>query len=406
MDRHNELLLSCLGLSIPDSSLSTLNDFGKDEWDSLVGLAIKYGVASVLYSSLCQLPRPICIPSEVRTTLRNSYQRMAARNMRVYQQLLKLLVEFRTEQIPVILLKGAHLAELVYGNIALRPMADIDILVRNKDLSKSGAILEKQGYQMSIEDVARSFEHLPPFRKKGFLDVEIHFNIAAPPISHNLEVAELWERSREKEIQGVPVLTLSPEDLLLHLCIHTTIHHAFDNGIRPFLDIDRTLDYYGDELDRNEVINRSMRWGVFNSVFVMLNLTHKFLGTPLQPWTLETVAHLNPDFDVVATAERLVFDKEPDVSFHVARLFAPGSWRDKFRVMMSRAFPPSEAMNLPNSVNINRLSVIKLYYFRLKGVISRHWKSVWAAMLSRKETSEKLEAEIHRGRLKDWFENG
>ncbi len=310
------------------------------------------------------------------------------------------------EEIPVILLKGAHLADLVYGNIALRPMGDIDILVRKGDLSRTGSLLIKQGYESSREDVARSLEHLPPFRKKGLLDVEIHFNIAAPPISDHFATEELWERARNEQVKGVPVLTLCPEDLLLHLCLHTTIHHCFDNGIRPFLDIHRTLDHYGQALDNAAVIERSKRWEVSKSLYVMLRLTSRFLGTTIQAWNLEKIAPENLDFDVIEAAERLVFDQGPPVSFHVARLFAPGSWQNKFRVLMSRAFPPPEAMAVSDSDGINRLSILNLYYFRLKGVISRHWKSILSALLNRKETSEALEAQIGRNRLKDWFENG
>ena len=237
-----------------------------DDWNLLVDLAVKYGVASVFYSSLSQFSTAICVPSEIRNSLRKSYHRSAARNMRVYQQLIRVLEAFRREAVQVILLKGVHLAELVYGNIALRPMGDIDLLVRNRDLSKACSILETEGYEMSKEDVARSLEHLPPFRKIGCLDVEIHFNIAAPPVSNNFSVEEFWDGARTEQIQGVQVLTLCPEDLLLHLCMHTTIHHSFDNGIRPFLDISRTLDHYGPQMDKDEVIQKSMRWGVASSV--------------------------------------------------------------------------------------------------------------------------------------------
>lgn len=406
MDWHNELLLSCLGSSIQASTVSRLRNLADDDWDIMVALALKYGVASVLYSSLSQLPPAIRIPSKVRNSLRNSYHRTAARNMRVYQQLLRMLEAFRTKAVQVILLKGVHLAELVYGNIALRPMGDIDLLVRNGDLSKASSILETEDYEMSKEDVARSLEHLAPFRKKGYLDVEIHFNIAAPPVSNNFAVEELWDRARMEQIQGAQVLTLCPEDLLLHLCMHTTIHHCFDNGIRPFLDIHRTLDHYGPRIDMDEVMRRSIRWGVSSSVYVMLELTHRFLGTPVQPWTLETVTPGKPVFEVIETAQRLVFEVNHPVSINVVKLFGPGRWSDRLRVFLDRAFPPSELMVTSDLQNMTRLSIIKLYCFRLKGIFSRHWKSTWLALLDRKKNANVFETQMERNRLKEWFENG
>ncbi len=406
MDGLNQLLLSCLGSAIPDCGISGLRNLGDDEWNLLLELAVKYNVASNLYSSLCQLSAPVQIPSEVQMALRNSYHRTAARNMRVYQQLLRLLEAFNTESIPVILLKGAHLAELVYGNIALRPMGDIDILVKHEDLSKSGALLKKQGYEMSQEDVGRSLEHLPPFRKKGCLDVEIHFNIAAAPVSNNFVVEELWNRAKTEQIQGVDVLTLCPEDLLLHLCLHTTIHHCFDNGIRPFIDVHRTLNHYGQALDNAAVIERSKRWGVSSSLYVMLKLTGELMGTPLPTWRLETIYAEKLPFHVVETAERLVFDQPPPISFHVARLFGPGSWRDRLRVLMNRAFPPLELMTIQGADKTGKLSIAKLYYFRLRGIIKRHRKSIWSGLWNRRETSDTLESQGQRNMLRQWFENG
>ena len=50
------------------------------------------------------------------------------------------------EGLPVVVLKGAALAELVYQHIGLRTMADVDLLVEKKNLDKAGSILERLGY--------------------------------------------------------------------------------------------------------------------------------------------------------------------------------------------------------------------------------------------------------------------
>jgi hypothetical protein len=66
--------------------------------------------------------------------------------MVLYRQLKEILIEFNKNNIPVILLKGAHLAQFVYGNIALRLMSDIDLLVKKEDLGCACAIIIKYGY--------------------------------------------------------------------------------------------------------------------------------------------------------------------------------------------------------------------------------------------------------------------
>jgi hypothetical protein len=58
--------------------------------------------------------------------------------MLLYQELQTVLktFKFRAASIAVIALKGAFLAELVYENIGLRAIGDVDLLVKKEDLEK------------------------------------------------------------------------------------------------------------------------------------------------------------------------------------------------------------------------------------------------------------------------------
>jgi hypothetical protein len=53
---------------------------------------------------------------------------------------------FAREGIPVVALKGVVLAVLVYSEPALRPMQDVDLLVRSGDLEAADAALRGLGY--------------------------------------------------------------------------------------------------------------------------------------------------------------------------------------------------------------------------------------------------------------------
>jgi hypothetical protein len=69
--------------------------------------------------------------------------------MLFYQELQTVLktFKFRAAGIDVIVLKGAFLAELVYRNIGLRAIGDIDLLVKKEDLGKVKRVLIQLGYQ-------------------------------------------------------------------------------------------------------------------------------------------------------------------------------------------------------------------------------------------------------------------
>ena len=81
-----------------------------------------------------------------------AYLENAARNLRLYDNLCKVLKILRRDGIPVIVLKGAHLAELVYGNRALRFMGDLDLLVQKDDVMRVDALLIEMGCTPTVHN--------------------------------------------------------------------------------------------------------------------------------------------------------------------------------------------------------------------------------------------------------------
>ena len=134
-----------------------------------------------------------------------------ARNMNLYHELSHVLTVLRHDDIPVIVLKGAHLAEIVYENIALRPMCDVDLLVKKEDLTRVQRKLLETGYS--------------PFTNRLLLDIHWHLENSMTDLPVDMDM--IWERAQPAFIAGVKVLVLSPEDLLLHLCLHLGFHHFF-----------------------------------------------------------------------------------------------------------------------------------------------------------------------------------
>ena len=102
------------------------------DWNYLTAAACAHGVAPLIYHNLHRSRATRVLPPRATETLRNSYYGNAARNSFLYGELSNVLNAFREKQIEVIVLKGAALAETVYPNRALRPMSDIDLLVKRE----------------------------------------------------------------------------------------------------------------------------------------------------------------------------------------------------------------------------------------------------------------------------------
>ncbi|MEN8218321.1 MAG: nucleotidyltransferase family protein [Pseudomonadota bacterium] len=148
------------------------------DWESIVQFAVIYSVAPLLYHRI----KSVNIPASFQHKLLKAYLISASRNTRLYSELSKIIKAL--QDTPVIVLKGAHLAQNVYGNIALRPMNDIDILVRKTDLLKAEKNMLEIGYssprQNEIQVACAKHHHLPPLIKQGRVPVDIHWTIGHP----------------------------------------------------------------------------------------------------------------------------------------------------------------------------------------------------------------------------------
>ncbi|HWS14839.1 MAG TPA: nucleotidyltransferase family protein, partial [Candidatus Methylomirabilis sp.] len=209
--RTDDLLLAFLRTDPDATGAAGTGELSGTDWEDLLRTSARHGVAPLLYHRLTNFHRSTPVPPEVIRQLRNSYLQNAGRNMRLYHEQAKVLGRLRQDGIPVIALKGLHLAEAVYGNIALRPMGDADLLVKPTDLSRVQDLLVEHGYTASKEDTFCAQEHLPPYRKAGSPSIEIHINIVGPPFSDRVDVGKLFIRAQTCLIGGIEVGILRPE---------------------------------------------------------------------------------------------------------------------------------------------------------------------------------------------------
>jgi hypothetical protein len=149
---------------------------GSAEWEGLVALAVQHKLALWL----CARPksRAIAAPGAIAGQLEEIYLSSAAHNMRLFHELGAILRAFQAAGIPVMPLKGACLAEEVYGDRALRLMFDIDLLVRPRDVEHAVDVLRALGYDANypFDPVAEQAysQHMPPMSRPGAVGVELH----------------------------------------------------------------------------------------------------------------------------------------------------------------------------------------------------------------------------------------
>lgn len=209
------------------------------DWEYIRNQSRTHRIGPLLSQACLSLPA-ICgnIPPELRQDFQEQYQQSYLHNLLLYQQLDLLLRQLAEIQIVPVLLKGIFLARWVYGNIALRPMQDIDLLLEPQDIERAEQLLLDEGYTYILDhltfvsDWQRTHEtllftrlkyqgyHLPTMIKTvGIfqISVELHHHLTPVLDAQQIQAIEIPHTK-------IPLRTLTPEYFLLHLCFHLHAH--------------------------------------------------------------------------------------------------------------------------------------------------------------------------------------
>ena len=120
--------------------------------------------------------------------------------------------------------------------------------------------------------------------------LELHWTPLSP--SHLPAIANdgWWQRSRPATIAGAPTRVLSPEDLLLHVCLHNACELArgpFGLGLRPLCDLVEIIRHYHESISWREVQARAVEWHAERSVCLALWLARELLGAAVPESVIE-----------------------------------------------------------------------------------------------------------------------
>ena len=386
MDQQATIELLCDCLSVKSGALldSKLTPLSASDWDALIQLANRHKASPLLYQQLKGLAPDTRVPASVLQELREIYLQSAIRNMHLYRELTPVLTALRDADIPVIVLKGARLAEIVYDNIALRPMGDVDLLVPKNHLQRAADTLTALGYEplkpYSIDVDVAVLHHLTPFIKPNGIKIEIHWTITRPNQHYTIAVDELWERAVPIQIAGIDVLGLCPEDLLLHLCVHTSYQHQFAFGLRPSCDIAQVIHHYGEALDWEIVLQRSATWGWERGVYLAWRVAQELVEAAVPR---EVLCQLKPptfEEEIVVTAKNQLFADRTtmrSVGRKLAQLMGRGNLWASLRDFYQSVFVPQVVLAKQYSVSPDSPKIYLYYLLRFKDVLVRHGRTAW-----------------------------
>ena len=329
------------------------------------------GIVSLVYKSLLGIDyAKTVVPEDIWARLESSYYTVAARNTLLYEKLDSILNCLNQAKIEVIILKGMALAGTIYPDIALRPMFDIDILIRKDDFS-------------SVEDRLRGLGYInspsyPEDFYKGNMMVDVHWDllnitrVKSRKKSCQIDIDEIWKSSRLIGIGGYEVRVLSPEHCLMDLCLHLSLHHGL-SGLIWLIDVARFIEYYRDKIDWNKFIDSSFEYKIYKPVYYTLCYAKEILGQQIPPSVLDG---LRPKRQ--SLLERRIFDLiSSGVSLENIRFFFTLSTMEGFldRLTFLREIGLPSPRVLCARYNISSVRYLpQCYLIHLKYILSSIFK--------------------------------
>jgi len=407
MERREAGRLLCdflSGRKIPEARLEKLSPA---DGESLVDWALRFKVGGLFYREIKSRNFPTeLIPVDVRNRLRDAYRNFATRNTSLFFDALKVLKSLADNQLPVIALKGLSLAKNIYGDIALRPMSDMDLLVKEEDLVRAGRILLTIGYKQYFpawESMLKTFHNLPPFTNKSGAMIELHWNIVTPDSPIKVDLDGLWERACLIKVDNVEVRAFSPEDLFLHLCIHACFHLQTGIDLIPLCDMAGLIKTSADKIDWQIVVDRATRWGGQKCVYLMLLLVRELLGAAPPD---KIMSEIKPDdYQSVFFDEALeqIFDVDVSPSGQLivvrigqlSKIKKVKGIKGKVLALLKKAFPSREYLTRMYPVSVSSPKIYLCYLFRLSRLIV-YYTIVLLRLFRRDQSVIKAVHQAHR----------
>lgn len=294
--------------------LGAYDDF---DWDALCRAARAGGTAPLL-SHVARGQG--LLPASVEADLLLTYFQSAADNLTLLRELERVLCALGAADVPVALLKGAALTNTVYGDPALRPMTDLDLLVRQMDASTALRLLSALGYRRAHGEPhpgdALAYENEIVLRKQmpvGTL-VEVHWSLFDSPYhQHVLCMDWFWQTALLSHVGDASARVLGPEAQVLHLCGHLMLHHG--NGWEARLlwlhDVAEVITHYQGQLDWDDVLAHAEAYDLVLPLQRILPYVAGTWRVPIPPAVLDRLRTLRPSREEARVFTRLTAARRP-----------------------------------------------------------------------------------------------
>ncbi len=206
-----------------------LTGLGPDPaWEGILALAWEHGVVPLLARALEKAGALEEIPAAAGGRLKEACKTQLFFSLSMAAELARIAGRFQQAGLEAAAVKGPVLAQQAFGNGSLRQYADLDLVVRHRDVARATRILLEDGYTAEISAQEAAGKDIPGqycFRRETPPAlVELHTERTLRYFPKRLPVEVFFARRENVRVDGKNVPALSAEDALVFLCVHGSKH--------------------------------------------------------------------------------------------------------------------------------------------------------------------------------------
>ena len=332
---HERLMLSLLR-----GEARSLADVAGAQSGTFAELCRQHRVTGLVHQQTAKRPSE---SGDALPLLRVATRKILVDNLVLLKALKDVASALSEEGIGFVLLKGASLLGFLYPEIQLRPMTDVDLLIREKEWPKVRDTLQSRGYRLPEAEAERYYaenwyHQLVESSGTPPTNLEFHWNLESVERSR-IDPEELIHEAVPCDIEGEPYLRLSDHHLLVHLAVHLA-HHYQSPALIWAVDLRRLIERGG--LDWERIEHTARAWGVENCLAYSLGYVERAF-----PGTLPARARgfrLSPARRLIMRAFRTEDPSLPHQSVagrplrHAVSMVLLDRWRDAARYIAVHSF--------------------------------------------------------------------
>ncbi len=254
-----------------------------NEWRLFTDLAVRHGVAALVWQNMCDLSLDGHLTEPERIILEGLRFKSIARVTYITNAAAEAVDILENKGIRVLLLKGLALEHTVYGSRGLRQMSDADLLVAPRDALRARDILAGAGFA-SMPMKSRWYRHIMldlgnhlPEMHRGGISVDLHYRL------FGTEGEEIVSRaiSEAERISagGRTFHVLPPVSSFLGLVSHIHKHEVKGEfQLRLYADIYLLLRKHGSVIINKDLMTAAEQAGIPDEVRVVLTVMKQAWG--------------------------------------------------------------------------------------------------------------------------------